>query len=165
MTCTLGKVTCPPVTLSGIIILQAQSIKYLGMHLERRPTWRTHIWNKRKQLGHRLQKMYWLLGHRSKLSLENKLLLYKSVLKPIWTYGIQLWGSAANFNIEILERFQSKVLRTVVNAPWFVTNEIIRKDLQILTVKAEIANFGGKYIKRLNGHPNPLAVNLLDEED
>jgi hypothetical protein len=27
----------------------------------------------------------------------------KPYLKPIWTYGIQLWGTASTFNIEILE--------------------------------------------------------------
>jgi hypothetical protein len=45
----------------------------------------------------------------------NKLLLYKSILKPIWTYGIQLWGTASTSNIEILERFQSKALRIIVD--------------------------------------------------
>jgi len=43
-----------------------------------------------------------------------------SILKPIWTYGLQLWGSASNSNIEILERFQSKVLRTKRDARWHV---------------------------------------------
>jgi hypothetical protein len=38
--------------------------------------------------------MSWLLGQKSKLSLENKTLIYKCILKPIWTYGIQLWGCA-----------------------------------------------------------------------
>jgi hypothetical protein len=37
--------------------------------------------------------------------------------------------------IEILERFQSKVLRLIVDAPWYVSNSVIRKDLQIPTVK------------------------------
>jgi hypothetical protein len=36
--------------------------------------------------------------------------------KPIWTYGIQLWGTASTSNIEILERFQSKALRMIVDA-------------------------------------------------
>lgn len=26
------------------------------------------------------------------LSVDNKLLLYKQILKPVWTYGIPLWG-------------------------------------------------------------------------
>jgi hypothetical protein len=62
--------------------------------------------------------MYWLLGRKSPLSLSNKLLLYKTILKPIWIYGIQLWGTASISNIEILERFQSKALRMIAHAPW-----------------------------------------------
>jgi hypothetical protein len=76
-----------------------------------------------------------LLGRKSKLSTGNKLPIYKAILKPIWTYGIQLWGTTSNSNIEILECFQSKVLRLTVNAPWYVPNSIIRKDLRIPTVK------------------------------
>jgi hypothetical protein len=34
---------------------------------------------------------------------ENETPLYKTVLKPIWTYGIQLCGTAAN--VEILQRY------------------------------------------------------------
>jgi hypothetical protein len=60
----------------------------------------------RKQLGLTLTKMYWLLGRQSNLSPTNK--LYKTILKPIWTYGIQLWGTASTSDIEIRERFQSK---------------------------------------------------------
>jgi hypothetical protein len=66
------------------------------------------------QLGLSLTKMYWLLGRKSKLSINNKLLIYKVILKPTWTYGIQLWGTTTNSNIETLERFQSKVLRLTV---------------------------------------------------
>jgi hypothetical protein len=44
-------------------------------------------------LGITLTKMYWLLGRKSKLSTSIKLLIYKTTLKPIWTYGIQLWGT------------------------------------------------------------------------
>jgi hypothetical protein len=51
------------------------------------------------------------------ISTTNKLLLYKTILKIIWTYGIQLWGTSSTSNIEILERFQSKVLRIIVDAP------------------------------------------------
>jgi hypothetical protein len=85
--------------------------------------------------------MYWLLGRKSQLSLTNKLLLYKTILKPIWTYGIQLWGTASTSNIEILECFQSKVLHMMVDARWYVLNALIRQDLQILSVKEEISHY------------------------
>jgi len=43
-----------------------------------------------------MRKLYWIIGRKLRLSLENKLLVYKAILKPIWTYGVQLWGSASN---------------------------------------------------------------------
>jgi len=76
-------------------------------------------------------------ARRSQLSLENKLLVYKVILKPVCTYGIQLWGTASNSNLEILERFQSKVLGIITDAPRYVPNTIIKLDLQIPTVKQE----------------------------
>jgi hypothetical protein len=74
--------------------------------------------------------------------------LYKQqtshILKPIWTYGIQLWGTASTSSIEIIERFQSKALRMTVDAPWYVPNTVIRRDLQILTVKEEIHRYSSQ---------------------
>jgi hypothetical protein len=78
-------------------------------------------------------KMYWLFERKSKLSTSNKILIYKAILKPIRTYGIQLWGTASTSNIEALERFQSTVLCMIADAPWYVPNTVIRMDLQIPT--------------------------------
>jgi hypothetical protein len=95
-------------------------------------------------------------------STSNKLLIYKAIFKPIWTYGIQLWGTTSNSNIEILERFQSKVLRLVVNAPWYMPNSVIRKDLCIPSVKEEISRFSSHYDVRISVHPNELVASLTE---
>jgi hypothetical protein len=60
-------------------------------------------------------------------------LIYKVVIKTIWTYGIQLWGAASTSNIEILERYQPKALRLITDAPWYVPNAIIRRWISSLT--------------------------------
>jgi hypothetical protein len=86
----------------------------------------------------------------------------KVILKPIWTYSIQLWGSASNSNIEILERIQSKALRMIADAPWYVLNVILRQDLQIPSVKQEIQRFSIQYSSRLQTHSNSLAVHLTE---
>ena len=163
VTFTLRKETCPPVYLNGKPIPQCDKVKYLGMHLDRRLTWKDHIWSKRKQLNLKLTKMYWLIGRKSNLSIENKLLIYKCIIKPVWTYGIQLWGTASKSNIEIIERFQNKTLRNILDAPWFVPNEILLKDSNISSVKEEVKNFKERYKNRLNEHPNSLATNLLHQ--
>jgi len=113
VTFTLKRSVCPSVQLKNKHLAQPDDVKYLGIHLDRKLTWRKHI----TLLDLKLRKLYWITGRKSKLSLGSKLLVYKAILKPIWTYGVQLWGSASNSNIDILERFQSKALRIITEAP------------------------------------------------
>jgi hypothetical protein len=109
--------------------------------------------------------MHWLFGRKLQLSLSNKILLYKTILKPIWTYGIQLWGTASTSNVEILERFQSKALRQILDTSWYVPNTIIRHDLYMPTVKEEIRHYSSHYSLRLTAHPNDILLTLLEPPD
>jgi hypothetical protein len=68
---------------------------------------------------------------------------------------------ASTSNIEILERFQSKALRMIVDAPWYVPNTVIRRDHQVLTVKEEIRHYSSQYSALLSVNPNGLVVNLM----
>jgi hypothetical protein len=153
---------CPPVQLNNVQLPREDHVKYLELHLDRRLTWRNHIFAKQKQLGLILTKIHWLLGRKSQLSLSNKILLYKTILKPIWTYGIQFCGTAYTSNVEILECFQSKVLRQIVDAPWYVPNTIIRLDLHMPTVKEEIRHYSSHYSLRLSAHPNDILLTLRE---
>jgi hypothetical protein len=90
--------------------------------------------------------------------------VYKTILKPICMYGIPLWGSACHSNIEILQRFQHKVLRTIVNAPWYIPDRFLHTDLQMPTIRDEITKFSTNYRAKLLTHPNELTSILLDEQ-
>jgi hypothetical protein len=104
--------------------------------------------------------MSWLLGRKPKLSLENKTLIYKCILKPIWTYGIQLWGYVKSSNTIIIQRLQSKVLRTITNAPWYVSNFTLHNDLQIPFITEEIKKYSTMSYNRLIGHENSYVTEL-----
>jgi hypothetical protein len=90
------------------------------------------------------------------LSLENKVLIYKAILIPIWTYGIELWGCAKPSNTKILQTFQSKTLRSITGAPWYVTNKIIHHDLNIPYITDEIKKPASRYRTRITDHENKL---------
>lgn len=162
VTFTLRVGTCPRVKINNAEIPQSDSAKYLGIHLDRRLTWQKHIMTKRKQLGLRLTSMYWLMGRNSKLLLDNKLLLYNAILKPIWTYGAELWGSASKTNLKIIQRFQSKCLRLIADAPYYIRNETLHADFRINTVQQEIDRINQRYALRLSSHTNILARSLLE---
>lgn len=131
------------------LLPQSESIKYLSIQLDTGLTWRINIFNRRKQIEHILRKMYGLIRSRSKPSLNYKLLIYKAAPKPVWTYGLQLWGTASNSHIALLERFQSKVLRAICNAFWFIPNKEIHQDLHINIVKEEMIKRSVQYLNEL----------------
>jgi hypothetical protein len=102
------------------------------------------------------------MGRNSSLSLHNKLILYKQILKPIWTYGIQLWGCTKQRNKDIIQRFQNKVLRHTVNAPRYIRNNDLHRDLQVDVVSSEIRRVAQKHEGRLHQHENVKAIQLPD---
>jgi hypothetical protein len=100
---------------------------------------------------------------KSKLSVSNKHLTYKIILEPIWTYGMQLWNAASTS--EILEHFQSRALPMIVDAPWYVPNTVVRRDLQIPTIQEEIRHYSSQYSARLSAHSYDLTVNFIELPD
>jgi uncharacterized protein YeeX (DUF496 family) len=58
-------------------------------------------------------------------------------------------------------RYQNKVLKCIVNAPWYVRNSDFHRDLGIETVKDIIAKFAKSHEKRLQDHINIEVSRLL----
>lgn len=53
------------------------------------------------------------------------------------------------------------MLRIISDAPWYITNDTLHRDLNIPTVKEEIAKTAKKYKLRLENHPNSLISELV----
>jgi hypothetical protein len=104
--------------------------------------------------------MNWLIGRKSQLTTENKLLLYKAIIKPICSYGVELWGCAKPSNTKIIQRVLSKILRMVFNAPWYVSNHTLHKDSKIPFVEDEINGITNRYLHNPEGHSNDRVSQL-----
>jgi len=107
-----------PMFLNNDNIPQTNATRYLGVHLDNKLTWAHHIRTKRKSLNIKLHKLRHIL--KSKLPLSTKLLIFKQIIRPTLTYGIQLWGTAKKSNIQIFQSFQSICLPLITNAPWYL---------------------------------------------
>jgi hypothetical protein len=105
-----------------------------------------------------LSQVYCVLVNKKNthLSIENKLLIYKAAIKPIWSYGMELWGCSSKSNIVIMQRPQSRILRTIANTPQYVTNHTLHTDFNILYVSDVIHERINKHHNNLEAHPNPL---------
>ena len=137
---------------------------YLGLYLDKKLNWKDRVMKKRKQMDLRHKEFYWLHGRKSHLSVDNKLLLYKTRIAPIWTYAIELWGRACKSNVAVIQRCQSKILRTILHAQWYVTNYMIHKDLGSPTVKEVNHARSIKHLTNSESHYNPL-LQLLPRDN
>jgi hypothetical protein len=123
---------------------------------------KVRVKKKREGLGLKYRSMYWIMGRQSAMSTHNKLVLYRQILKPVWTYGIQLWGCTKPSNMAIIQRFQNRVLRNIVGSPWYVRNADLHRDLRIEMATAEIRRFARKHEERLYHHDTVDTIQLLD---
>ena len=119
-----------------------------------------HIKKKRYEMDIKTKKMYWLIGRMAPTTLENNILIYKNIIRPIWAYGIELWGCSCKSNVNIIQRFQSKFLRTITNAPRYISNKSLQDDLQIQYVSEIINKKASKHFQKLALHPNQSVTSL-----
>lgn len=82
---------CVPISSSLIV-------KYLGLTLDQRLPWAQYIREKRLSLNNRQCILKYLISNKVTL-INVKLLMYTFLLKPIWTYGCQLWGNTKKSNV------------------------------------------------------------------
>jgi hypothetical protein len=123
------------------------------MIMDGKLTWKEHVVKKRKQIDLTIKQMNWLIGRNSKLAVENKILIYKAIIIPIWMYSLELWGCASKSNTSIVQRSQSKILRMMVYAPWYVSNATLHANLQYkMSSNKEAINITTKS-KPMKTHP------------
>ena len=91
------------------------------------------------------------MGRNSALSVYNKSMLYQQVLKPVRTYGIQLWGFTSQTNRNIIQRFQNRVLRGIVDASCYIRNDNLHKDMDVETVDSVIKKYAQSHDTYFNG--------------
>jgi hypothetical protein len=65
---------------------------------------------------------------------------------------VQLWGCAKPTHTKIIQRIQYKILRLILNPPWYVSNKTLHEDLGILYVEDEIKRLTTRYLNKLPAH-------------
>ncbi|KAH8416873.1 hypothetical protein KR222_009499, partial [Zaprionus bogoriensis] len=108
-------------------------------------------------------KHFWLLNSKSKLSLANKLTIYKQIIAPIWRYGCQIWEITCDSQIRRVQVAQNKILRLITGCEWYIRNTMLHNDLNMATVFDEINKHSSRYNDRLQQHRNRLARILATE--
>ena len=86
---------------------------------------------------------------RSSLPLSTKLALYKAYVRPRLTYATPAWYALANARQrKALQVVQNIALRHVTQAPYFVRNTTIQRDLKIESLEEHIGRLAHNAFSR-----------------
>ncbi|KAH0808874.1 hypothetical protein GEV33_013917 [Tenebrio molitor] len=64
-----------------------------------------------------------LVNRRSKMSIQNKVTIYRTIVRPAMMYGSAVWGNVCNTQLHKLQVVQNKFLRAAFKAPCFQPSE------------------------------------------
>jgi hypothetical protein len=135
-------------------------MKYIAMTLDAKLRWKEHIKKKNAMstTSSSGKCIRWLDAILSCQSTINSYYTSKLYVQ-FGVNGIRLLVSANRSNIEVIQRYQNKVLNCIVSAPWYVRNSDLHRDLGIQTVTDIIAKFSNSE-KILQNHINIEASRL-----
>lgn len=100
-----------------------------------------------------IYKLWPVMGRKSDPSIKNKLRLIKSILLPQMLYAVPVWGHASDTQIEKIQKVQNRVLRNALNAPCFVRNTQLHRDLKLLTIKEQFQELSANFFEKTKRHP------------
>ncbi|GFV48239.1 RNA-directed DNA polymerase from mobile element jockey [Trichonephila clavipes] len=122
-------------------------VRYLGLHIDSRLTYKKHIDYLSDKFWGRIALAISLIRRSSPLSLENKVILYKR--SPVW-------GAAAPTHTKRIQVIQNKILRIIANAPWYVRNSVLHHDLHMEPIDNYITRTSRNVFTSIQNHDNPV---------
>ena len=112
-------------------IFESTKIKYLGLLLDSRLSWKFHINELSKKLSRAVGLLYKIRAYTPKHILRS---LYFAIFHSHLTYGLPVWGFANQKLIDNIILLQKKALRAITFADFNAHTYPIMKKLNILSV-------------------------------
>jgi hypothetical protein len=98
-----------------------------------------------------------LVNRRSKMSIKNKLTIYRTMIRPFMMYGSAIWGTVSRTQHQKLQVVQNKFLRATFNAPWFIRNTQLHREANLPTIKEFLQDGARKFYAKADTRTHSCA--------
>ena len=136
----------PPITILNNQINWGKSVQYLGVLLDHKLTWSSHVKKAREKVTRRFHSLKPLLTHK-RIPTDSKVLIYNACITSLITYACEAWLTTRPSNILKLQKFENRTLRQILHPHPCTSNETIRQKLNITPITIKLTELA---TKRLN---------------
>lgn len=123
----------------------SNQLKYLGVIIDKKITFKPHIDYVIQRANNTIRVLYPLISRNSKLHTDNKLLIFKLAIGPIFTYATPTMKGIAKSHIKKLQILQNKTLKMILNMSRFESTTLIHQLTKVPLVEEYIAKLTTKF--------------------
>lgn len=153
------KKTAPPASrlvISGEVIPEVTSCKYLGLMFDQNLRWDVHFQYMRTKAAAATTQLLSGTPNIRRCAVQTRQQLFHSLIRPILTYGMPTFLGAPTTYKNLLMRYEMKWLKIIHNLPPHTRNKKVT-DITTFPLLQELSyTFATKYHANNSQHPNPL---------
>ena len=135
-------------------------VKYLGIKLDKRLTFKPHIKNTLQKAYGAMRNLFPLLSRDSFLTQKNKKLLYTTVIRPTLTYSAPAWCHVSKTTLKPIQIYQNKCLRIITNRNRHTKIDKLHEITKIEKITDHIIKTSKSFFSKQLKH-NKLTQNII----
>ena len=139
-------------TINNVKIERTESIRYLGVQLDEKLSWKFHVENLKKKLSKTCGLIFKL---RHYVPLSTCRIVYYSMFHSNILYSLINWGRAYNFLLREIELLQNKFIRACLFQPRKTYVNLLFSKFQALKLKDMINMEFAKFMYKYENHMLP----------
>lgn len=136
------------IKINGLDIAWENNVKYLGVVLDKKMLFNDHISYTINKINIATKVLYPFINRRSKLNIENKLIILKVIFHAIIFYGAPVWHESSYCHIKRLQISQNKTLKMMCNLLHRFSTYRLHSRYNLLLVKDQINDITQKFNNR-----------------
>lgn len=148
------------ITIRNSQIAWKNSIKYLGVPLDKTLTFRPHVDAMQGKALKFLGSLYPLLNRKSRLNTTNKIRIFRAIIQSILLGACPVWGNCAKHHIQKLQTIQNKCLKIIYNLPPYYNTRDLHKLDSIPTITQQISKINLNFRNKMLSSDNPIIRSL-----
>ena len=149
----------PDITINGSKITEVNKAKFLGVIIDNKLTWNNHIKLITQKISKGIGIMIKARKYFNTITLTN---LYNTLILPYISYGIQVWGSAANTHIDKILIKQKKIVRIICGDPPRTHTKPLFLKLNLMTVYQIYRYYVGVFMYKLYHNKLPIIFDMFE---
>lgn len=137
------------ITLDEHDVPVSKVVRYLGVYFDAKLNFATHVRTQFAKANAILSALYPLMAKSSGLSSKNKLLLYKTCVRPVFTYACPVWANvAAKTNLKCLQTLQNRAIKQSLGLPMRISTEFIHDETGLPTVREHMQSLTNRFFEK-----------------